>query len=71
MRHVAIPSLRLIAAGFDSSPGDWTEDFLLRQLDGMQSPRMIEDWVEEQEVVEDLTPKYVNGRRVLVNSEIT
>lgn len=57
--------------GFDSSPGDWTEDFLLRQLDGMQSPRMIEDWVEEQEVVEDLTPKYVNGRRVLVNSEIT
>lgn len=32
---------------------------------------MMQDaWQEEVEVVEDLTPKYVNGNRVLVNSEI-
>lgn len=36
----------------------------------LNNQRLMEDWVEETEVVEDLTPKYVNGKRVLVNSEI-
>lgn len=64
----------LRCAGFDAGgPQAWTEDFLLRQLDASMTQRnLMPDWSEvvEQEVVEDLTPKYVNNKRVLVNSEI-
>jgi hypothetical protein len=64
----------VLCAGFDTTgPADWTDDFLLRQLDASnRQPNMMPDWSEvvEQEVVEDMTPKYVNGKRVLVNSEI-
>lgn len=70
---LSLPPL-LRCAGFDTSgPAAWTEDFLLRQLDASMTQRnLMPDWSEvvEQEVVEDLTPKYVNGKRVLVNSEI-
>jgi len=60
------------AAGFvDTSPGAWTEDYLLQQLDARMPQNMqLDGWVEEVEEEEDLTPKYVNGKRVLVNSEI-
>lgn len=30
----------------------------------------IDGWEEEYVVEEDLTPKFVNGKRVMVNSEI-
>jgi len=54
-------------SGFvDTGSGAWTEDYLLQQLDARMPQNMpLDGWVEE-----DLTPKYVNGKRVLVNSEI-
>jgi hypothetical protein len=61
-----------IAAGFDNT-NTWTEDFLLKTLEGQLRPNQqyqLQEWVEEVEQEEDLTPKYVNGKRVLVNSEI-
>lgn len=60
-------------AGFDNPAGSWTDDYLLKTLEGQLRPNQqqyLQEWVEEVEQEEDLTPKYVNGKRVLVNSEI-
>jgi hypothetical protein len=62
----------ICCAGFDGTAGQWREDYLLQQLDSQMNynSMQMDAWQEEVEVVEDLTPKYVNGNRVLVNSEI-
>lgn len=63
----------VVIAGFDAgAAGQWTDDYLLQQLDNQfgKNQAQMEAWQEVVEVEEDLTPKYVNGNRVLVNSEI-
>lgn len=66
------PSLAGFDAGGASPAGPWMDDYLLQALDSQIRPNQLQMdvWQEEVEVEEDMTPKYVNGNRVLVNSEI-
>lgn len=61
-------------AGFNNRNGGFVgfddPDSMLLQSFGDMPLGMYDQWLEVDEEEEDLSPKYVNGRRVLVNREI-